>query len=282
MNAMKRILILLLLVPGLLVGVIFQTSGQQFEGIAMYRSSMNFESVNVAGTNMNPEMQESIRKQLAQSSQRDYILKFNVQESLWKEEAKLDPVSNPAAANGVQVRISTGNSVSYMNPSKNEFLEETEIFGKRFLIADELETFSWKITNETKKIGDYTVVKAEFQDISERTTMALSDSEQTTQTVMDTTNITAWYTPEIPVSQGPNSSWGLPGLILEMNDGTMSFLCTKIELNPADPVVIEKPGKGKRVTRAEADEIRDEKMQEMMKKYNTGEGGETRVIRIGG
>jgi GLPGLI family protein len=31
--------------------------------------------------------------------------------------------------------------------------------------------------------------------------------------------ITAWYTPEIPVSQGPEGYWGLPGLILEVNDG---------------------------------------------------------------
>jgi GLPGLI family protein len=40
--------------------------------------------------------------------------------------------------------------------------------------------------------------------------------------------ITAWYTPEIPVNQGPEN-WGLPGLILEINDGkTVMFEnCTK-------------------------------------------------------
>ena len=32
----------------------------------------------------------------------------------------------------------------------------------------------------------------------------------------------------------------------------------------------------------EANKIRDEKLQEMMKKYDTGDGGTTRVIRIGG
>ncbi|NQZ75264.1 MAG: GLPGLI family protein [Ekhidna sp.] len=227
-------------------------------------------------------MQESIRKQLAQSAQRTYILTFNVQEATWKEEAELDPVSNSGGNSGMQVRFSAGGGLSYLNPSKNEFLEETEIFGKKFLVTDELPEFRWKITGETKKIGDYTVTKAEHMDISERTVFALSDTETTTETRTDTTMVTAWFTQQIPVSQGPANSWGLPGLILEFKTGNLSYLCTKVELNPKTPITIEKPSKGKRVTRAEADQINDEKMQEMMKKYDTGDGGETRIIRIGG
>ena len=172
--------------------------------------------------------------------------------------------------------------MSYLNPGENKFLEETEIFGKKFLIEDELPTYNWKITSESKKIGEYTAIKAEYQRISERMSLSLSDSEQTTETVSDTTMITAWYTPQIPVSQGPANTWGLPGLILELKQGQMSYLCTRVELNPSNPIKIEMPEKGKKVTRAEADAIRDEKLQEMMKKYDTGEGGSTRVIRIGG
>ncbi len=276
-------MLILSLVPGLLVGVHFKAVSQQkFEGIATYKSSMSIESLNVAGRNMSPDMQESIRKQLMQQSQRDYTLKFNLQESLWKEDVALESEAAAPSGGGMQIRMSTGNSVSYLNPSKNQFLEETEIFGKKFLIEDELPTFNWKITGETKKIGDYNVIKAEYQNITEQMTMSLSDSESKTETVMDTTMITAWYTPDIPVSQGPSNTWGLPGLILELKNGNFTFLCTKVELNPATPVEIEVPNKGKRVSRDEADQIRDEKLQEMMKKYDTGEGGETRVIRIGG
>ena len=280
---MRKTIQLISLVPGLLVGIALTAFGQQgFEGVATYRSSMNIDDLEMVGQNMSPEMQESVRKQLIAQSQSDFTLKFNVQEASWKEVAELDPVTNANSGGGVQVRISRGNALSYINPSKNQFLEETEIFGKKFLIEDELPTFSWKITNETKKIGDYTVIKAEYQNISEQMTLSLSDSEQTTETVMDTTMITAWYAPDIPVSQGPNNTWGLPGLILELQEGNFSFLCTKIELNPEEAVVIEVPEKGKRVSREEADKIRDEKMQEMMKKYDTGDGGETRIMRIGG
>jgi GLPGLI family protein len=45
--------------------------------------------------------------------------------------------------------------------------------------------------------------------------------------------ITAWYT-EIPVNQGPENYWGLPGLILEINDGKTVILCSKIVLNPKE------------------------------------------------
>ncbi|WP_462253388.1 GLPGLI family protein [Ekhidna sp.] len=280
---MRKTILLISLVPGLLVGVAFKAIGQQnFEGIAKYKSSMSIESLNVAGPDMNPEMQESIRKQLLQQSQRDYTLTFNLQEATWKEDAELESAASTPSTGGMQIRFSTGNSVSYLNPSKNQFLEETEIFGKKFLIEDALPTYNWKITGETKKIGDYTVIKAEYQNITEQMTMSLSDSEKTTETVMDTTMITAWYAPDIPVSQGPSNTWGLPGLILELKNGNFTFLCTKVELNPAEPIAIEVPSKGKRVTREEADQIRDEKLQEMMKKYDTGDGGETRVIRIGG
>ncbi|MEO9483135.1 MAG: GLPGLI family protein [Ekhidna sp.] len=280
---MRKTILLISLVPGLLVGIAFKAVSQQkFEGIASYKSSMSMGTINVAGREMSPDMQESLRKQLMQQSQRDYTLTFNLEEATWKEDAELESSAGAPSTGGMQIRFSMGNSISYLNPSKNQFLEETEIFGKKFLIEDELPTFNWKITGETKKIGEYTVIKAEYENISEQTTMSLSDSEQTTETVMDTTMITAWYTPDIPVSQGPSNTWGLPGLILELKNGNFTFLCTKVELNPATPVQIEVPSKGKRVTREEADAIRDEKLQEMMKKYDTGEGGERRVIRIGG
>jgi GLPGLI family protein len=31
--------------------------------------------------------------------------------------------------------------------------------------------------------------------------------------------VTAWHTPDIPLPHGPGDYWGLPDLILEVNDG---------------------------------------------------------------
>jgi GLPGLI family protein len=84
--------------------------------------------------------------------------------------------------------------------------------------------------------------------------------------------ITAWYTPEIPVSQGPEGYWGLPGLILEVNDGRTTILCSKVVLNPKDKVEIKPITKGKVVSQKEYDDAVMKKMEEW-REMNQGRGG---------
>ena len=113
-----------------------------------------------------------------------------------------------------------------------------DVFGKPFLVKDELEPREWELTQETKKIGNYTAYKAIYTDYREGMSMSFNseEGENEMETVIDTIKIEAWYTPEIPVSQGPTTYWGLPGLIMEVNDGSMSYVCTKVILNPEDEV----------------------------------------------
>ena len=79
--------------------------------------------------------------------------------------------------------------------------------------------------------------------------------------------IVAWYAPEIPINQGPDKYWGLPGLILEVNDGTTILLCSKIALNVKDKADIKAPKTGKVVTQKEYDETVKKKMEEMREMY---------------
>ena len=100
---------------------------------------------------------------------------------------------------------------------------------------------------------------------------------------METISITAWYTPQIPVSTGPGNYHGLPGLILEVNDGTETVVCNKIILNPKDDIDISEPKKGKEVTQSEFDEIMKKKMKEMEDRYNSERrDGNEIEIKIGG
>ena len=89
----------------------------------------------------------------------------------------------------------------------------------------------------------------------------LRNSEETEEPQM--TKITAWYTPEIPVSIGPAEFHGLPGLILETTVDNTTILCFKVIMNPEDKIAIEAPDKGKEVTKEEYKSIISEKMQEM-------------------
>jgi GLPGLI family protein len=75
--------------------------------------------------------------------------------------------------------------------------------------------------------------------------------------------ITVWFTTEIPVSNGPNKYWGLPGLILEVIDGNTILLCSKVVLNPKNRFEIKKPKKGKPVTSEAFDKITAKKLESM-------------------
>jgi GLPGLI family protein len=84
--------------------------------------------------------------------------------------------------------------------------------------------------------------------------------------------VVAWYTPQIPLSHGPDIYWGLPGLIMEINTDRTTILCTKIELKQED-VKVEQPTKGEEVGREEYNTIVQAKIVEMEKMRNNREGG---------
>jgi len=76
----------------------------------------------------------------------------------------------------------------------------------------------------------------------------------------------------------------LPGLILEVNDGSESILCSKIILNPKGGISINEPKKGKVVTQEKFETILEKKMAEMNEQNNSGrrDDGNSIEIRIGG
>ena len=101
----------------------------------------------------------------------------------------------------------------------------------------------------------------------------------------ETVVTTAWYTTQVPVSNGPGDYQGLPGLILEINDGKKLIVCTEIILNPSEKNKIEEPKKGKVVSQSKFDKIQEEKSKEMMEKFKSRNGvqiGNGVNIKIGG
>jgi GLPGLI family protein len=257
---------------------------QNFQGEAIYQSSTKMGNFSFKGDGMSPDMEAQLKEKMQKQMQKEYTLKFNLTESVWKEVESLDGGPAVASGGGMVIQMSSGsNGTLYKNTSEMKYLREADVFSKAFLVDDVLENREWVLGEETRKIGNYNAYKATYTNISERKTMSFDGDQNEMKMVMDTTEITAWYTPEIPVSQGPSDYWGLPGLILEVSDGSTTFLCTKVTLNPAEGVEIKKPSKGKRVNREELKVITDEKTEEMMKKFSNGGGkGEKIQIKIGG
>ena len=248
---------------------------QDFQGIATYKSH---RKVDLEMDGANEEMKKQIQEQLKRQFQREYTLWFNKHESLYKQNeqlAKPNPVSS-----GIQIQIQESSDILYKNMKENRYSNETEIFGKQFLIQDTLNRRNWELVNETKNIGDYTCYKAIFKD--EYTTQSMTE-ENTVEKITKERVTTAWYTPQIPINIGPGEFHGLPGLILEINDGEMTLICNKIVMNPNESVEIKEPTKGKKVSQAKFDEIMDKKTEEMMDRVQSRrKDGENVMIRIGG
>ena len=88
-------------------------------------------------------------------------------------------------------------------------------------------------------------------------------SDETTQTEEPLIVIEAWYTPQIPIAQGPAEYGGLPGLILEVSAGNTTLLCSEIVLNPKENITISAPEKGEYITKNEYTSNIRKKMVEM-------------------
>ena len=100
--------------------------------------------------------------------------------------------------NNLNIRFGDNqNLYFYKDISKLLSFEEVNL-DEKYLVKDTLIQFPWKIERETKKLGDLAVRKATFYN------------------ELDNTNITAWYSPKIPFTHGPQKYWGLPGLILQL------------------------------------------------------------------
>lgn len=252
---------------------------QEFQGVATYKSRRQVD-LKLDGKNMTDAMQEQIAEQLKKQFEKTYVLTFDRNQSLYKEDEKL---AKPDVANsgGMQIRISQSREVLYKNTAARRYERQEDVLGKIFLVQDSLQKPDWKLEKETKSIGDYTCFKATRTE--EVTSQTFESESMKTKDTTYTKTITAWYTPQIPVSHGPAMNWGLPGLILEIQDDKLSLLCSQIVLNPEDAVTIEAPEGGKIVDEASMKAIQDEKMKEWIERNTSNrEDGKTFTIKIGG
>jgi len=278
---MKRTIATLSLL--LFLGIGLQAAfAQGFTGRAYYKSTSQF-SIKMDSTKMAPEQIAQIQASLKKQMEQNYILSFNQTESTWKKEESLGGGPATASAGGAVFMVATSGegSTLYKNIADQSFLEQQDMMGKAYLVKDMLEPVEWELSEETKKVGNYTVQKASYTRIvdSKRFSTGMTEMEN----VKDTLQVTVWFTPEIPVAHGPENFFGLPGLILEVQNQGRTLICEKIELNPsADPVVIERPSKGKEITQAEFRTVQEEGMKQMMNRYQGKPGsGAQMQIRIG-
>lgn len=149
---------------------------------------------------------------------------FNEKNSLFKpvwednEKVKGGWIANEAAQiNEVYTDLNTLN-----------FTTLKKVFEDDFIVKDSVRNIKWKITSELRDIAGYNCRRANA-------------------IIMDSIYVVAFYTDEIPVSGGPESFTGLPGMILGvvLPHEHINWFATKV----TDVPVLEKdfiiPSKGK-------------------------------------
>jgi GLPGLI family protein len=275
---------------------------QEFQGMAVYESktsTSDFKARMEGNKNMTPDMQKRIEESMKKMFEKTFILNFNKTASIYKEEEKLEASAQGGGGMRMWSSMMGGGGTYYKNVKDKQYSNDKEYMGKEFLVKDSLTSLAWKMGAETRVIGGYTCYKAtavkkpsatDFRNLRPRKEDAdkkegekpAADKKTNFLDVVEVPKeivITAWYTPEIPVSQGPEGYWGLPGLILEVNDGKTVLLCSKVVLNPKVKAEIKAPSKGKVISQKEYDETVMKKMEEW-REMNQGRGGRESGMQI--
>ena len=269
MPALITNILTFLIIPFMLIGG-DNKPANDFQGKATYISKSRLE-LGTWGARMSEARKKQIAARLKNRLEKEFVLVFNKEESLFIEQEQLDAISGATDSWGKNFAAGE----NYKNVKSDKQIQQQEFYGKKFLVKDQLQPMTWTLGNETKKIGNYTCFKAttfiptddllwySFSWSRMRTT---NDSDEKTTEVddksVDITEVEAWYTPQIPVRHGPSEYWGLPGLILEVSAGETTMLCSKIVLNPSDVIEIEAPSKGSVVTKSEYQDLIQNKMVE--------------------
>jgi GLPGLI family protein len=270
------------------------TAQKDFQGMAVYESKTSTSEFakNFDGNkDMTPEMKNQIMERMKKMFEKTFVLNFDKSASIYKEEEKLDA---PGQGGGGRMMASFmgGGGTYFKNVKEKQYTVDKEVFGKEFLIKDSLPNLKWVLSDESKKIGDYTCFKAtavkeasktDFRNfrrkkeepkketeegkVDEKATEEKKEEKKTNFfaeiDMPKEVTVTAWYCPEIPVNQGPDEYWGLPGLIMEVNDGKTVIMCSKLVLNVKEKIEIKAPTGGDKVTQKEYDDIMIKKMKEM-------------------
>lgn len=161
-----------------------------------------------------------------------FNLSFNKDKAIYQPgrepDKKMEPwLLGPAKENQVLTDFNSG-----------EILSRRKVFEENFVVRDSLGRVSWKITSETREIAGFECRKA-------------------VGVISDSVYVVAFYTDEIPVSGGPESFGGLPGMILGLAVPRLytTWFATKVEITEAPAAAFRINERGKKINAEQVAQI---------------------------
>lgn len=121
----------------------------------------------------------------------------------------------------------------YKNMVSRTMTEAKDLLAETYIVETAIPKYDWKVSSDSKEIMGLKCYQATLND-----------------------TITAWFCPEIPVSDGPDVYAGLPGLILDLEDEHNVYRCIAIDTNSRSEVAAKR--RGKKVSPERFEELRKE------------------------
>lgn len=141
--------------------------------------------------------------------------------------------------------------IFYINKKDSIYINKKHFAGEEFIIK--LKPRKWKITNKTKRINNFNCYKALSQDV-------VSNHKGVFKF-----NVVAWFCPDLPSFFGPAKYYGLPGLILELDNGKTRLLATRIDFLKTKNSNLTQPKNGIKLTEEEFEGFVKDKAKKMFK-----------------
>jgi GLPGLI family protein len=190
-------------------------------------------------------------------------LLFNDKNSIYRNGDKTKNTGGPrqiteetdGAGNTMRIEMDEPEEFLYADLETGQTFHQRDFMGRIFLVESPKEKLKWKMTGNQKMILNYPCQEA--------------------STTIDSSQVTAWFTPMITNQTGPFGLDGLPGLILEatMQDGQVFIQADSVDLKVLEKNAIQKPKEGKKVSRDEFRKIVDEKTKEMQQQFGGNGNG---------
>ena len=129
----------------------------------------------------------------------------------------------------------------YINKRDSVYFTKKNFSGQDFRVI--LRPKKWKISKEPRFILGYECYKATSVD---KIKNPKGEFEFT---------VTVWFCPDLPSFFGPASYFGLPGLILELDNEKIKLTATKIIFDPSEEITVKQPKKGILLSEREYDSV---------------------------
>jgi GLPGLI family protein len=222
-------------------------SAQVTEGVITYDQKINLHA-------RLPEGMEEMKMRLPEFQVIKKELIFNSAKCIFQDIEEDDLGSRGGRG---WMRMAGASSTRFTNLEDETIIEKKAFMGEDFIIEEDAERFPWKLAGESKEILGMYCQRAYFLDKDEK-------------------YVEAWFTPEIPLSIGPDKYRGLPGAILELDVeyGEINFTAVSSRSKIIKEKDIKEPKGGKKVTAQEYDIYVEEKRKEM---ENSGMGRRSRT-----